>query len=71
MEKPGNRAGSPSRLCLLWPSREAGGISKLRCPGQASLHHQSSDAASKPSTDSSSMCHQTAVANAATRCKCH
>lgn len=55
MEKPGNKVGFQSRLCMLWPRRQAGGISKLRRPGQASLHCQSSDVASKPSTGSSSV----------------
>lgn len=68
MEKPGSKAVFQSRL---WPRRQAGGISKLRCPGQASPHHPSSDVASQPGTDSSSTCHQTTTGNAATRCKCH
>lgn len=58
MEKPRNKAGSLAE--------ETG-----RRYFQASLLCQSSDGASKPSGDSSSTCHQTAVANAATRCKCH
>lgn len=65
VEKSGNKVGFQSRLCMLWQRRQAEGISKLRCPGQALLHCQSSNVASKPSTDSLSTCHQTATANAA------
>lgn len=53
------------------PRGRAGGISQLRCPGQAWLHRQSSDAASEPRADSWSTCHRAATDDAATRCKCH
>lgn len=58
MEKLRNRVGFRSSPCRLWLRRQAGGIPKLKCPGPVSLHCWSSNVASKPSTDSSSTCHQ-------------
>lgn len=53
------------------PRGRAGGISQLRCPGRASLHRQSSAAASEPRADSWGTWQRAATADAATRCKCH
>lgn len=53
------------------PRGRAGGISQPRCPSQASLHHQSSAAASEPRADSWGTWQRAATADAATRCKCH
>jgi len=71
-EKPGNKSGlSKQAVCSLAEETGRRYCFQAEGPGQASLHCQSSGVASKPSTDSSSTCHQTATANAATRCKCH
>lgn len=71
MEKTWGRVDFQGRPFLPEDTLDGGGFSQLRCPGRASLHRQSNTAASGSSTDSQSTCHQTAMDNAATRCKCH
>lgn len=57
-EKLGDRVSFQGNLCMLWLRRKARGIPKLRCPGHVALRCWSSNAPSKPSSDSLSTCHQ-------------